>query len=57
MNLMKQRSRAEIILFIVAVFGVWLSIWAVILTSAPLDVIAVLCTLIPLIIFALRSND
>jgi hypothetical protein len=57
MNLMKQRSRGEVILFIAAIFGIWLSIWAVILTSAALDVVAVLFTLIPLIIFALRSAD
>ena len=57
MNLTKERSRGEIILFAAAVFGVWLSIWAVILTSAPLDILAVLFTLIPLIIFAVRSCE
>lgn len=56
MNLMKERSRGEIILFAVAVFGVWLSIWGVILVSAPLDGLAVLITLVALIIFALRDS-
>lgn len=57
MNLMKERSRGEIILFAAAVFGVWLSIWAVILTSAALEVVAVLTTLIALIIFAFRNSE
>jgi len=56
MNLTKERSRAEMILFAVAIFGIWLSIWAVILVSAPLEVVAVLTTLIPLIIFCLRDS-
>lgn len=57
MNLIKDRSRAEIVLFIIAVFGIWLSIWAVILISAPLEVISVLLTLIPLLVFAFRSDS
>ena len=57
MNLMKERSRGEIILFASAIFGIWLSIWAVILTSATLEVIAVLTTLIALIIFAFRNGE
>ena len=57
MNLMKDRSRAEITLFTVAVFGVWLSIWAVILVSAWLEVIAVLTTLIPVLVFVFRALD
>jgi hypothetical protein len=56
MNLMKERSRAEIILFATAIFGIWLSIWAVILTSVAIDVIAVLIILTVLIIFALRDS-
>jgi len=56
MNLMKERSVGEIILFAAAIFGIWLSIWAVILTSAALEVIAVGTTLIALIIFALRDS-
>jgi hypothetical protein len=57
MNLMKERSRAEIILFASAIFGIWLSIWAVILVSAPLEVAAVLITLIALIVFSLRGSE
>ena len=57
MNLIKDRSRSEIILFTAAIFGIWLSIWAVILTSVVLDVVAVLFTLIPLLIFAFRALD
>lgn len=57
MNLMKERSRGEIILFAAAVFGVWLSIWAVIFVSGCLEAIAVLTTLICLVIFALRASD
>jgi hypothetical protein len=56
MNLMKDRSRAEIILFASAIFGIWLSIGAVVLVSAALEVVAVLITLIALIIFALRDS-
>ena len=56
MNLIKDRSRGEIILFIIAVFGIWLSIWAVVLVSAVLEVIAVLLTLSSLVIFALRDS-
>jgi hypothetical protein len=56
MNLTKERSRAEIILFASVIFGIWLSIWAVILVSAPLEVVAVLISLIGLIIFALRGS-
>jgi hypothetical protein len=56
MNLIKERSRGEIILFASAIFGIWLSIGAVILVSAALEVVAVLITLIALIIFALRDS-
>jgi hypothetical protein len=55
MNLIKDRSRGEIILFAAAVFGVWLSIWGVVLVSAWLDGLAVLITLVALIVFALRD--
>jgi hypothetical protein len=54
---MKERSSGEIILFASAILGIWLSIWAVILVSAALEVVAVLITLIALIIFALRDNE
>jgi hypothetical protein len=57
MNLTKERSRAEIILFASAIFGIWLSIWAVILVSAVLGVAAGLITLAALILFALRDSE
>ena len=57
MNLTKERSRAEIILFAAAIFGIWLSIWAVILVSAALGVMAGLITLAALILFALRDSE
>jgi hypothetical protein len=57
MNNSMERSRGEIILFAVAIFGVWLSIWAVILVSKWLEAASVLITLGALICFALRDND
>jgi hypothetical protein len=57
MNLTKERSRAEIILFASAIFGIWLFLWAVILTSAALGVAAGLITLASLILFALRDSE
>jgi hypothetical protein len=57
MNLMKDRSRCEVITFAAAIFGIWLSIWAVILTSATLEVISVSITLIALLTFAFRALD
>ncbi len=57
MNLTKERSRAEIILFAAAIFGIWLSIWAVILVSATLGVVSGLITLTALILFALRGSE
>ncbi|HEX4120825.1 MAG TPA: hypothetical protein VH619_09435 [Verrucomicrobiae bacterium] len=57
MNKFMDRSRGEIILFIIAIFGIWLSIWAVILVSKWLEVVSVLLTLIALICFALRDSD
>ena len=52
-----ERSRSEIILFAVAIFGVWLSIWAVILVSKWLEATAIALTLGALIAFALRDSD
>jgi hypothetical protein len=57
MNNFMERSRAEIILFAIAIFGVWLSIWAVILVSAWLEALAVFLTLGALLGFALRDPD
>jgi hypothetical protein len=57
MNNSMERSRGEIILFAVAIFGVWLSIWAVILVSAWLEATAVAVILGSLLGFALRDSD
>jgi len=57
MNNSMERSRGEIILFAVAIFGIWLSIWAVILVSKWLVVTSVLITLAALVCFALRDTD
>ena len=57
MNLTKERSRAEILLFALAIFGLWLFLWAVILVSATLAVVSALITLTALIIFALRGSE
>jgi hypothetical protein len=57
MNNSKERSRGEIILFAVAVFGVWLSIWAIIFVSKWLEATAVAITLCALLGFALRDSD
>ena len=57
MNNSMERSRGEIILFAVAIFGIWLSIWAVILVSKWLEALSVLITLVALICFALRDTD
>jgi hypothetical protein len=52
-----ERSRGEIILFALAVFGVWLSIWAVILVNKWLVATAFAITLGALLGFALRDSD
>jgi len=57
MNNSQERSRAEIIMFAVAVFGIWLSIWAVIFVSKWLEATAVAITLCALLGFALRDPD
>jgi hypothetical protein len=57
MNLMRDRSPTEIALFAAAAFGIWLSIWGIILTSVALDAVAVVITLAALIGFALRDAD
>lgn len=44
-------------MFAVAIFGIWLSIWAVILVSKWLEIVSVLITLGALICFALRDTD
>jgi hypothetical protein len=57
MNNSMERSRGEIILFAVAIFGIWLSIWAIILVSKWLEAAAVGITLCALLGFALRDSD
>jgi hypothetical protein len=52
-----ERSRGEIILFATAIFGVWLSIWGVILVNKWLELTAFFITLCALIGFALRDSD
>jgi hypothetical protein len=56
MNLTKERSRGEIILFAAAIFGIWLFIWAVILVNITLGVVSGLITLAALLLFALRDS-
>ena len=57
MNDSKERSRAEIILFAVAILGIWLSIWAVILVSKWFVAVSFAITLAALLGFALRDSD
>jgi hypothetical protein len=57
MNHFMERSRAEIILFAAAAFGVWLSIWGVIFVSKWLEAAAVTIILAALIGFAARDPD
>jgi hypothetical protein len=52
-----ERTRGEIILFAAAAFGVWLTIWAVILVSKWLEAGALLITLSALCGFALRDES
>ncbi len=57
MNNSMERSRGEIILFAVAIFGIWLSIWGVILGSKWLFAISFVMILSCLMGFALRDTD
>jgi hypothetical protein len=52
-----ERSRGEIILFALASFGVWLSIWAITLLSTWLAAASFAFTLAALLAFALRDSD
>jgi len=52
-----ERTRGEIILFGTAAFGVWLSIWAVILVSKWLEGAALAITLAALCGFALGDES
>jgi len=57
MNKSMERSRGEIILFATAVFGVWLSIWAVIFVSKWLELTSFFIVLCALLGFAMRDSD
>jgi len=57
MNYSMERSRGEIILFAVAIFGVLLSIWGVILVKTWLEATALIITLGAVVGFALRDSD
>jgi nitrate reductase NapE component len=50
-----ERTRGEIISFVVIAFGVWLSIWGVILVSGCLEAISFVLTLGGLISLGIRS--
>jgi hypothetical protein len=52
-----ERSRGEIILFAVAILGIWLLIWGVIFVSKWLVAFSALITLCALVCFALRDSD
>jgi hypothetical protein len=51
-----ERTRGEIILFGAATFGIWLSIWAVVLVSQWLEAASLAITLGALCGFALRDE-
>jgi hypothetical protein len=51
-----ERTRGEIVLFAAAAFGVWLSIWAVILVSKWLEAASLAIILAALGGFALRED-
>ena len=51
-----ERTRGEIVLFGAAIFGIWISIWAVILVSKWLEATALILTLGTLLGFALRDE-
>ena len=52
-----ERTRGEIILFVMTVLGIWISIWAVLLVSAKLECLAVGLSLAGLLGFAARNNN
>jgi nitrate reductase NapE component len=52
-----ERTRGEIILFAAAAFGIWVSIWAVILVSKWLEAASLAITLAALCGFALRDES
>jgi hypothetical protein len=52
-----ERTRGEIILFATAAFGVWVSIWAVILVNKWLEATSLALILGALACFALRDEN
>ena len=52
-----ERTRGEIILFAAALFGIWVSIWVVILVSKWLEAASLVITLGALGGFALRDES
>ena len=52
-----ERTRGEIILFAAAAFGIWVSIWAVILVSKWLEAASLAVTLAALLGFAMRDES
>ena len=52
-----ERTRGELVLFAAAAFGIWLSIWAVMLLSKWLGAASLLITLGAMGGFALRDED
>ena len=52
-----ERTRGEIITFAIAIFGIWVSIWAVILVSKWLEAGSLVITLGALCGFALRDES
>ena len=57
MKLTMERSKAEIVLFATAVFGIWLFVWGIIFVSKWLAGFAALLCLFCLGCFALRNGD
>ena len=52
-----ERTRGEIILFAAAVFGIWVSVWAIIFVSKWLEAASLVITLGALAGFALRDEN
>ncbi len=57
MNKSMDRSRAEIVMFAAAAFGIWTFVWSIILTNIWLGAFAFLIILSALIAFAIRNAD
>ncbi len=57
MNKSMDRSRAEIVMFATAAFGIWMFVWSIILTNLCLGAFAFVIILSALIAFAIRNSD